>query len=61
MPPNEFNIKRPNSSMLREGQGSQCAVERVARVRDLLLTDEKLAIVHPNTRHLENEKRKKEG
>ena len=51
----ELDVKRPNPVVLGDGQSPQGTVKDAPRPRDLFLVDQKLAVVHPNPRHLVHE------
>ena len=47
-----LDVKGPYSSVLRQRKSPQSAIESVTGVSNLLLTDEKLTVVHPYPGHL---------
>ena len=50
----KLEVERPDPVMLGDGHCPQGAVERPARPGDLALVHQELAVVQPDSRHLED-------
>lgn len=51
--PEEAQVQGPDARVLCDGQGPEGAVKRAAGVRDTALVHQELAVVQPQTGHLE--------